>query len=90
MQPGGSSSEQLRQQRKTAIRDSLSQRHVPKFVVEVPEIPVTVNGKKVEIAVKKLISGRNMEISSTVANPECLEYYRRFKELDTEERVEKL
>ena len=35
----------LRSQLKTAIRNGLSARHVPKFMFEVPEVPVTINGK---------------------------------------------
>ncbi|KAF3491236.1 uncharacterized protein GIQ15_00753 [Arthroderma uncinatum] len=48
---------ELQQRLRLAIRTSLSPRHVPRFILQVPEIPVTINGKKVEIAVKKIISG---------------------------------
>ncbi len=60
-----------------AIREGLSPRHVPKFVFEVAEIPYTVNGKKVEIAVKKVTSGGDVRLSSTVRNPGCLREYER-------------
>ncbi|KAK5275693.1 hypothetical protein LTR40_012641, partial [Exophiala xenobiotica] len=46
---------------KEAIATALSPRHVPKFVERVSEIPYTVNGKKVEIAVKKVISGQKVK-----------------------------
>jgi acetoacetyl-CoA synthetase len=61
-----------------AISDGLSPRHVPRFIVEVDEIPVTINGKKVETAVKQLISGQEIKVSSTVANPECLRGYKKW------------
>ena len=61
-----------------AIRRGLSSRHVPRYIVPVDELPVTVNGKKVETAVKQLISGKEIKISSTVANPECLLGFKRF------------
>ena len=61
-----------------AIRDGLSARHVPRFVVQVDEVPVTINGKKVETAVKQLLSGKEIVVSSTVANPECLRGYKRW------------
>jgi acetoacetyl-CoA synthetase len=61
-----------------AIGEGLSPRHVPRFIVEVEEVPVTINGKKVETAVKQIISGKEAKISSTVANPECLKGYRRW------------
>jgi hypothetical protein len=38
---------------------------------------MTINGKKVETAVKQIISGREDQ-SSTVANPECLRGYKRW------------
>jgi len=46
--------------------------------VEVDEVPGTINGKKVETAVKQIISGREIGVSSTVTNPECLRGYRRW------------
>lgn len=61
--------------RETVNRE-LSARHVPTFVVECAEIPVTTNGKKVEVAVKQILSGRDVKVSASVANPECLEFYR--------------
>ena len=65
-----------------AIRDGLSSRHVPRFIVEVEEIPVTINGKKVETAVKQIISGKEIKVSSTVANPECLRGYKSWAEYE--------
>jgi acetoacetyl-CoA synthetase len=55
----------LRRKIEVAIRTSLSPRHVPRFILPIEAIPVTINGKKVEIAVKKLISGANVKVSST-------------------------
>ncbi len=74
---------------KAAVRQGLSPRHVPKFVAQVREIPYTVNGKKVEVAVKKVISGEPVRLSSTVRNPACLQEYERFRgwELDRKEKL---
>jgi acetoacetyl-CoA synthetase len=74
----------LRAQLKTAIREGLSARHVPRFIFEVPEVPVTINGKKVEVAVKQIISGQDVEASATVANPGCLESFKRFRGVERE------
>jgi len=74
----------LRADLKAAIRSSLSARHVPRFVFEVPEIPITINGKKVEVAVKQIVSGRDVEASATVANPGCLEGFKRFRGVERE------
>ena len=90
MHPGHRFTVSLRRQLREAIGNALSNRHVPKFIVEVEEIPVTVNGKKVEMLVKKIVSTGKlpMEVSSTVANPCCLDGFRKFYAL--EERQAKL
>ncbi|EZF26841.1 acetoacetate-CoA ligase [Trichophyton rubrum CBS 100081] len=78
---------ELEQRLRLAIRTSLSARHVPKFIVQVPEIPVTINGKKVEIAVKKITSGNKVQVSATVVNPKALEFYEQFYELETQPKA---
>lgn len=81
---------ELRNQLKMAIRQALSPRHVPKFVLEVPDIPITINGKKVETVVKQVISGKDVKPSNTVANPSAVEYFKRFRDLESEPRSAKL
>lgn len=66
---------------KTHIRNQLSPRHVPAFVLRIKDIPYTINGKKVEIAVKKIISGQTIVPSGTLVNPESLELYYNIPEL---------
>ena len=90
MKPGHGLTPELRQTIKTAIRNGLSARHVPKFVLAVPDIPVTINGKKVEIAVKQVISGKDVTPSATVQNPESIKYFERFRSLESEPRETKL
>jgi acetoacetyl-CoA synthetase len=90
MKPGSPLTPQLRDQVKQAIRQGLSSRHVPKFVLEVPDIPVTINGKKVEIAVKQVLSGKDVQASATVANPEAIMYFKRFRGLESEPRGPRL
>lgn len=58
------------------VRKELSARHVPKIIDYCPEIPVTTNGKKVEGAVKQILSGMNIKTSASVANSGCLDWYR--------------
>jgi len=82
MAQGHQFSAELVDEIKSAIRIGLSPRHVPKFVEEVKEIPYTINGKKVEVAVKKIISGIHVTVSSTVRNPGCLADYKRFRDLE--------
>lgn len=90
MNPGHQLSPDLRNGIKEAIKSGLSSRHVPKFILEVPEIPTTINGKKVETPVKKVISGKDVEASATVQNPESLQYFRRFREMESEPREARL
>lgn len=78
MQPGHRFSDELVKRVKTKIAESCSKRHVPAFVFPTPEIPTTVNGKKVEVPVKRIVSGVRVKASSTLLNPECLEYYYQF------------
>lgn len=90
MAPGYTLTPELRDKVKLAIRQGLSSRHVPKFVIEVPDIPITINGKKVEPPVKQMISGKDVKPSATVQNPEALEYFRRFRDTESETRQARL
>ena len=58
-------------------------RHVPAVVLETKEIPYTLNGKKVEIAVKKVIEGKTVDNISSLQNPEVLDFYKNISELTT-------
>ncbi|KAI1981948.1 hypothetical protein LOZ53_000800 [Ophidiomyces ophidiicola] len=80
----------LEQRLRSAIGGGLSPRHIPKFILEVPEIPVTINGKKVETPVKRIISGEKVQVSSTVANPKSLSFFEQFTRLETQPRTTKL
>lgn len=89
MQPGNSFSDQLALEMKDAIRKGLSSKHVPRFIIGVIEVPMTVNGKKIETLVKQVVSTGELPktISSTVANPECLEHFRQYYALETKDRA---
>lgn len=76
MMEGKQFDEGLVQRMKNTIRTELSGRHVPGVIDETPGIPVTVNGKKVEGVVKQILSGMNIKTSASVANKECLQFYR--------------
>ncbi|KAI9649189.1 hypothetical protein NHQ30_001757 [Ciborinia camelliae] len=72
--------EALKEDIKRVIRRELSARHVPGIIDECYEIPVTTNGKKVEVAVKQILCGINVRTSASVANRECLDWYREWAE----------
>jgi acetoacetyl-CoA synthetase len=61
---------------KSSLRDNASPRHVPALIVSVPDLPKTRNGKLNELALADIISGKPERDSSTLANPECLEWFR--------------
>lgn len=83
MQSGKPFTSQLAVELKDAIRNGLSSKHVPRFVIGVKEVPMTVNGKKVETLVKQVISSGQLPkiISSTVANPGSLDHFRQYYDL---------
>lgn len=67
---------------KAKIRTSLSARHVPSIILPINEIPYTINGKKVEVPVRRIIEGVNITPSSSLANPKCLEQFKNIPELN--------
>ena len=58
-----------------------SPRHVPAKIIAVPGIPYTLNMKKVEMAVKKVIDGEPVLNKDALGNPEVLDFYAGVKEL---------
>ncbi|KAM5238505.1 acetoacetyl-CoA synthetase isoform 2-T2 [Ctenodactylus gundi] len=64
-----------------AIRMGLSARHVPSLILETQGIPYTLNGKKVEVAVKQVMAGKAVEHRGAFSNPETLDLYRDIPEL---------
>ena len=63
------------------IRKNCSPKHVPAIIMKVPEIPRTKSGKIVELAVKKIINGEEINNKEAIANPDCLEFFKNLKEL---------
>ncbi|CAG8843196.1 16142_t:CDS:2, partial [Racocetra persica] len=63
-------SDELETRIKAKIREDLSPRHVPSFILPIRDIPYTLTGKKVEVAVKRILSGQKVVPSSSLANPE--------------------
>jgi acetoacetyl-CoA synthetase len=63
------------------IRSHASPRHVPAKVLQVPEVPRTISGKVVELAVREAIHGRPVKNTDALANPAALEHFRNRPEL---------
>ncbi|KAG0716834.1 Acetoacetyl-CoA synthetase [Chionoecetes opilio] len=58
-----------------SIRSQLSSRHVPSVMLPVSEIPYTLSGKKVEVAVRQVIQGQVVKNKAALSNPESLNLY---------------
>ena len=65
-----------------SIRSDCSPRHVPEIVLETKEIPYTINGKKVEIAVKRIIDGDEVTNKDALSNPKSLKLFNNIPELN--------
>jgi acetoacetyl-CoA synthetase len=57
---------------KTNIKKSATPRHVPSKLFQIKDVPRTISGKKVELAVTKIINGEEVENKDALANPESL------------------
>jgi acetoacetyl-CoA synthetase len=71
----------LTEKLKAAIRTGLSARHVPNDVFQVPEVPRTLTGKKLELPIKKVLLGQPVEKVTNpgaMSNPGSLDWYVEF------------
>ena len=66
---------------KFQIKNSCSPRHIPSKIIKIKGIPYTINGKKVEVAVKKIIEGKTVTNQESLSNPETLDQFRNIPEL---------
>ena len=73
--------DELITQIKTTIASHTTPRHVPAKVVQVNDIPRTLSGKIVEMAVKNVVHGRAIKNTDALANPQALEEFRNRPEL---------
>ena len=80
-------SDDLRDKIRGHIRRSASPHHVPKWIVQVPELPRTVSGKITEIAVREIIHGRPVKNVNVLTNPEALDGFREAWRDTTKERT---
>jgi len=76
--------EDLMQKIKTNIRTFASPRHIPNKIIEVNDVPRTLNGKKVEIAITRLIHNEKVENKDVLANPESLLHFKKILHLLSE------
>ncbi|MCP4754127.1 MAG: acetoacetate--CoA ligase [Proteobacteria bacterium] len=73
--------EELERKIRSTIRTNASPRHVPAKIIPVADIPYTLNMKKVELAVKKIVEGKPVLNKDALRNPEALDLYADLDEL---------
>ena len=81
LKPGYELTEDLKKRIRTTLKENASPRHVPAKIIEVPDVPYTLNMKKVEVAVRKAILNEPIKNKDALSNPEVLNYYSNIPEL---------
>ena len=79
--PGVSLDEGLQKTIRTTIQNGASPRHVPAVILSVQDIPHTINGKLVEMAIRQVVNGLPVKNIDSIANPEALEHFKNRPEL---------
>jgi acetoacetyl-CoA synthetase len=72
---GATLTRELKDKIRRTLRENASPRHVPALILETPDIPYTLNMKKVESAVTNIINGRAVSNKDALINPHSLDYY---------------
>lgn len=75
--------ENLKKEIKSSLKTQCSPRHVPDFIVSVPDIPYTLSGKKMEVPAKKILLGMGATKTmnkDAVRNPEAIEFFLNYSE----------
>lgn len=81
MKEGKVLSEELKATLKQRIKIGASPRHVPAKIIQVADIPKTISGKVVEMAVKNVVHGEEVKNKESLANPEALDLFANHPEL---------
>ena len=81
LREGEQLTDDLQQTIRNIIKLNTTPRHVPAVILEVPDIPRTISGKIVEIAVREVIHGREVKNTDALSNPEALDFFKDRKEL---------
>ena len=83
LEEGAELDEDLVERIKKSVRENASPRHVPDEIFSVPDVPRTLNGKKLEVPVKKILSGTPSEEAASkdsLSNPDALDAFAEFAE----------
>jgi acetoacetyl-CoA synthetase len=83
LKPGLTLDDDLETLIRKQIRDNATPRHVPAKIIQVADIPRTLSGKIVELAVRNIVHGRPVKNQDALANPEALELFKDLPELSS-------
>ncbi len=81
LRPGCELTDQHKDEIRRRIREEATPRHVPSKIIPVADIPRTLSGKIVELAVRDVIHGREVKNRDALANPEALDLFQNLPEL---------
>jgi acetoacetyl-CoA synthetase len=76
--PGAALDDDLKARIRSVLRSALSPRHVPDEIRQVPGVPRTLSGKKLEVPVRKILTGTPVSQAAdpaSLANPDVLRYF---------------
>jgi len=82
LRPGLMLDEALKTTIRQTIRSHASPRHVPSLILQVADIPRTINGKLVELAVRQTVHGEPVKNLDSLANPDSLAWFKNRPELE--------
>ena len=83
LRDGVALSDDLSARIRQSIKDNTTPRHVPAKIIQVGDIPRTISGKIVELAVRNVVHNQPVKNTDALANPEALEQYRDLEELQS-------
>ncbi len=83
LQDGIDLSDELKKRIRDTIRQHNTPRHVPAVILQIQEVPRTLNAKKVEMAVTQIIHGESVGNRDSLVNPESLKQFQQLKDLQS-------
>ena len=81
LREGARLDDELKSRIRNTIQANTTRRHVPKKIIAVADIPRTLSGKIVELAVRNVVHGDPVNNTEALANPESLKHFRDLPEL---------
>jgi acetoacetyl-CoA synthetase len=73
--PGIELTDPLKDKIRRSLRENASPHHVPALIIAAPDIPYTLNMKKVESSVTNLLNHREVTNRDALINPACLDFF---------------